>query len=111
MFFAFKPVSPTLINLYAHFHSLNLNLIDTWILYLKFYIYALNKLLSNHKINIFFSITHLFWIYVLLNSIYLSAMNKLLRGVIKYRQTIKDDLVKQFKEIADNPKVKFVKNR
>ena len=36
-------------------------------------------------------------------------MNKLLRGVIKYRQTVKDDLVKQFKEIADNPKVKFMK--
>ncbi|KAF1748068.1 hypothetical protein GCK72_024535 [Caenorhabditis remanei] len=30
-------------------------------------------------------------------------MNKILRGVIKYRQTIREDLVKQFEEIKNNP--------
>ncbi|CAI4226766.1 unnamed protein product [Auanema sp. JU1783] len=30
-------------------------------------------------------------------------MDKILRGVIKYRQTVRKDLVKQFKEIQDNP--------
>uniref|UniRef100_A0A8R1E268 Carbonic anhydrase n=1 Tax=Caenorhabditis japonica TaxID=281687 RepID=A0A8R1E268_CAEJA len=31
-------------------------------------------------------------------------MNKILRGVIKFRQTIREDLVKQFEDIKNNPK-------
>lgn len=35
-------------------------------------------------------------------------MEKLLRGVIKYRQTVRNDLVQQFKDVSNRPQVGIV---
>lgn len=32
-------------------------------------------------------------------------MNNLLKGIMKYRCTVKDQMVKQFEQVRDNPKV------
>jgi carbonic anhydrase len=32
-------------------------------------------------------------------------MEKILRGIMRYRQTTRDIMVKEFKQVKDNPKV------
>lgn len=34
-------------------------------------------------------------------------MNKILRGVIQFRNTVRKDLVKQFEDVKNNPAVSF----
>lgn len=36
-------------------------------------------------------------------------MDKLLKGIMKYRSTVKNQMVKQFEQVRDNPKVCFPK--